>query len=139
MTKPQEVLTSARQAALTSETWAELSNVLFDPDEGLVAKAFPSREERARIVKTKEYRAIRELIDSATQRTGLIEGAMPKKSGRFVVRLPSSLHEALEAEARAEGVSLNQLVLTKLAVQLAQLTAGPVPDVARRRRRSKKS
>ena len=48
-----------------------------------------------------------------------MEGATPQnKSGRFVVRLPVSLHAALEREAKAEGVSLNQLVVAKLAAQL---------------------
>ncbi len=109
MNKAQEVLLSARDVALSAETWADLSNALFDPVDGLVAKAFQTREEREQFVKTKEYRAIRALIDSATERSGLIDGAKPKKSGRFVVRLPSSLHQALETEAKAEGVSLNQL------------------------------
>ncbi len=33
----------------------------------------------------------------------------------ITVRVPDSLHEELLAEARKEGVSLNQLCLTKLA------------------------
>ena len=41
-----------------------------------------------------------------------------EKSGRFVVRIPKSLHAALEAEAKNEGVSLNQLVLSMLSVSL---------------------
>lgn len=36
-------------------------------------------------------------------------------SGKFVVRLPKSLHQRLAIEAEKEGVSLNQLVLYKLA------------------------
>jgi predicted HicB family RNase H-like nuclease len=36
-------------------------------------------------------------------------------SGRFNVRLPRSLHQRLVIEADKEGVSLNQLVLYKLA------------------------
>lgn len=131
MNTAEKVLTSAKSAAASAETWADLSNVLFDPVDGLVARAFPTREQREQFVKTKEYRAIRELIDSATQRTGLIEGATPKKSGRFVVRLPNTLHAALETEADAEGVSLNQLVVTKLAVQMSRLAAGSVPDMER--------
>ncbi len=38
-----------------------------------------------------------------------------KYSGRFVVRLPKSLHQRLAIEAQKEGVSLNQLALYKLA------------------------
>ena len=68
-----------------------------------------------------EFKAIRELINQVRDRTGLIEGATPKKSGKFVVRLPRSLHAALEAEAEREGVSLNQLVVAKLSIQMSHL------------------
>ncbi|MFB6262493.1 MAG: type II toxin-antitoxin system HicB family antitoxin [Bradymonadaceae bacterium] len=36
-------------------------------------------------------------------------------SGRFNVRIPPSLHRELATQAASEGVSLNQLVTTKLA------------------------
>ena len=36
-------------------------------------------------------------------------------SGKFVVRLPKTLHQRLSQEAEREGVSLNQYVLYKLA------------------------
>jgi len=36
-------------------------------------------------------------------------------SGKFVTRVPRSLHAALTARAKAEGVSLNTLVLTFMA------------------------
>ncbi|MCL2346127.1 MAG: toxin-antitoxin system HicB family antitoxin [Desulfobulbus sp.] len=36
-------------------------------------------------------------------------------SGKFVARVPKSLHAALAARAKAEGVSLNALVLTFMA------------------------
>jgi hypothetical protein len=36
-------------------------------------------------------------------------------SGRFVVRIPKSLHRQLAETAASESVSLNQLVLTLLA------------------------
>ena len=39
-----------------------------------------------------------------------------KYSGRFVVRLPKSLHRRLALEAEKEGVSLNQYTLYKLSV-----------------------
>ena len=37
-------------------------------------------------------------------------------SGKFVVRLPKSLHRRLVIEAKKEGVSLNQLALYKLTL-----------------------
>jgi hypothetical protein len=118
------LLQSSKELAANASTWADLSNALFDPFDGLIAKAFPTREERSVFVKSEEYNQIRRLIDDAIARTGLVEGATPKKSGRFVVRLPQSLHSALEREAEQEGVSLNQLVVVKLAVQLSRLSSG---------------
>ena len=39
-----------------------------------------------------------------------------KYSGKFVVRIPKTLHQRLAIEADIEGVSLNQLALYKLAL-----------------------
>jgi HicB family len=130
MKKEEKILKTAQTVASSAETWADLSNTLFDPEEGLVARAYPTRGEREQFLQTKEYRAIRQLIDAAQDRTGLIEGATPKKSGKFVVRLPRSLHAALEAEADEEGVSLNQLVVTKLAIQMSRLATSGSPEMA---------
>jgi len=41
-------------------------------------------------------------------------------SGKFVARLPKSLHARLVAKAKQEGVSLNTLVLTFIAEGLGQ-------------------
>lgn len=45
-----------------------------------------------------------------------IPGNANNYSGKFVVRLPKSLHQRLAIEAEKEGVSLNQLALYKLAL-----------------------
>ena len=37
-------------------------------------------------------------------------------SGKFVVRIPKTLHQRLTIEAQREGVSLNQLALYKLSL-----------------------
>lgn len=118
-----EILKSAHDFAKSAKTWADLSNAIFDPFDGLLAGAFRTRDERTEFIKTPEYREIRRLINEAKKRTGLVEGAKPKKSGRFLTRIPASLHEALEREAKCEGVSLNQLVVSKLAVRLCDITS----------------
>ncbi|HZW29212.1 MAG TPA: toxin-antitoxin system HicB family antitoxin [Isosphaeraceae bacterium] len=117
-----ELMRAAEQAAQEAESWADLSNALFNPVDGLVSRAYRTREAREAFVKTEEYRKIRQLVSDAIERFGLVEGATPKKSGRFVVRLPQSLHGALEREAVAEGVSLNQLVVSKLSLTLGRLS-----------------
>jgi antitoxin HicB len=46
-----------------------------------------------------------------------------KFSGRFVVRLPSNLHQRLAEQAEQNNVSLNQMVATLLAEQSAKARA----------------
>jgi len=121
MKSAAEILSEAERTARTAESWADLSNSLFDPETGLIAKAYPTREERAAFLQTEEYKRIRQLLHRAIERHGLVDGATPKNSDRPVVRLPHSLHAALRREAAAEGVSLNELVVAKLSVQLGAL------------------
>ncbi|MCS7219261.1 MAG: type II toxin-antitoxin system HicB family antitoxin [Thermus sp.] len=40
-------------------------------------------------------------------------------SGRILVRMPKSLHRRLDEEARAEGISLNQLIVSLLSERLS--------------------
>lgn len=47
---------------------------------------------------------------------------VPDASGRFVTRLPKSVHAKLAQRARAEGVSLNTLVLSYIAEGLGRAT-----------------
>ena len=63
------------------------------------------------------------------------EPATHSYSGRFVVRLPKSLHRQLAEAAEREDVSLNQYVLFLLAGRLASstATAGRTRPAARRR------
>ena len=120
---PQDLLAAVRVEAAVAETWADLSNFVFDPEEGILAGVYKTEAERRAFVKSPEFKEIRRVIDDVRKRNGLIDGATPKKSGKFVVRLPRSLHAALEAEAEREGVSLNQLVVAKLSVSMAQMVA----------------
>ena len=68
------LVAEATAAAAAAATWADLVNVLFDPVEGLVANAYPTRSAREEFVKSEEYRSIQRLIESAVIRTGLIKG-----------------------------------------------------------------
>lgn len=52
------------------------------------------------------------------------------KPVRFVQRLPRSLHASLQARAKAEGVSLNTLVLTLLAEGLGRREIGTIRQAA---------
>jgi len=126
MNEAKSILQKARELAGSCHTWADLSNSLFDPLEGLVVKTFPQADERAMFRKSEIYDQLHNLVEQKMQSTGIVGGGTPKKSGKFVVRLPRSLHKALENEAKTEGISLNQLVVAKLAVQLEQMAGGPL-------------
>jgi len=121
MSKADEILAEARRLAAESETWADLSNALFDPVGGLVAQHVPDEAERRAFRTSEAYDALHWLVEQKMGQTGVLAGSQPKKSGRFVVRLPRSLHAALEQEAAAEGTSLNQLVVAKLAAPLSNI------------------
>ncbi len=120
MSKANDILAEAQRLAKKSKTWADLSNALFDPLDGLVSRRFADSADRAAFRKTEAYGKLHAMVEEKMQKTGVAAGAEPTKSGRFVVRVPKTLHAALEREALSEGTSLNQLVLAKLALRLRQ-------------------
>jgi len=117
---PAELLETARQQAEKSTSWMDFANFLFNQETGLISVPFSSAAERKRFMKTKEYKAIYDLLEEVQNRTGFDTNLKPWNNGRFIVRLPSSLHHALIMEAVREGVSLDQLVVAKLAVPLVE-------------------
>jgi site-specific DNA-methyltransferase (adenine-specific) len=125
------ILTEAKKLAVSTKTWADLSNALFDPIDGLVVRTYPNPKERAEFRKSEVYNKLHKMVETKMDEIGLIEGATPKKSGKFVVRLPRSLHTALEKEAEEENTSLNQLVVAKLAVQLDNLSESRLSSIIR--------
>lgn len=129
MSKVSDILAEAKGLAEKSKTWADLSNALFDPLDGLVAKGFPKAAERAAFRKSEVYEHLHKLVEQKMQQTGVLAGSVPRKSGRFIVRVPRTLHAALEQEAAAEGTSLNQLVLAKLSARFGSLLGGKTASI----------
>ena len=99
MDKRSAILERARELARKATTWADFSNALFDPFDGELVRTYPTQEDRETFRTTKEYKEIRALLQQKMNQTGLVKGAAPTKSGKFVVRLPRSLHAAHDAEA----------------------------------------
>ncbi len=114
-TKADEALAFARRKAAESRDWRGLHNALYGIG-GKLGELFPTQAERARFVKTEQHREIVALLEELQGGDG--PDPLPEASGRFVLRLPRSLHAALMEEAKAEGISLNQLCVAKLATQL---------------------
>lgn len=93
-----------------------------DEDEGYIAtvpelpgcSAFGDTEEEA----IKEVKVASSLWLSAARKAGrkVPEPIVEKKfKGRFPLRIPEDLRRRLELEARRRGVSLNKLILHKIA------------------------
>ena len=87
MTSASELLRQAQSLAESCPTWADLSNALYDPIEGLLSRAFSTREERRCFVQTVEYREIQKVLANAVERHGLLEGATPKRITEYMVQL----------------------------------------------------
>src|SRR5436305_585022 len=118
LTKARQLLGYAEERAGQAADWAELHNALF----GLGGKAtelLTTEAERTAFARTAEWKRILALLDGlpppAVKEFGEL---LATANGAISVRLPRSVHAALLAEARAEGVSLNQLCLSKLVAQL---------------------
>lgn len=116
--KAREVLQFAEQRVRQAADWLELSNALFGVG-GRATQAFATDRDRTLFCKTEEYQRILALMDRlpAPPVKELVE-LTASANGAISVRLPRSVHAALLVEARAEGISLNQLCLSKLVAQL---------------------
>jgi hypothetical protein len=116
--KARQVLAFAQAKANDVSDWLELHSALFSVG-GKATELFPTEAERGAFLRTAEYKKVLALMDTlphgapreVVDRNGTASGAIS-------VRLPRSVHAALLAEAKAEGVSLNQLCVSKLVAQL---------------------
>jgi hypothetical protein len=115
------VMEQAKAIASSSKSWLAFSAALFDQHKGLIAKTFPGMDERELFFHTAQFDIVNDLLRDLLIRFGVRDRAPSQKSGKFMVRLPESLHAALEAEAKNEGVSLNQLVVAKLSMTLWEM------------------
>lgn len=115
----KKVLATVQSLNSQGLDWMALTNAIYAPD-GVFAKSFPLGETRTAFMAGPEYAEIRKILASLPMPH---ETAAGGASGKFLVRLPQSIHVALQAEAEAEGVSLNQLVLAKLSIGLGEKTA----------------
>ncbi len=116
--KARKVLEFAQQRAASAADWIELSNALYGVD-GKATELFPTEAERTAYMRTAEYKRIVALIGTLPHpKKNETRELVSNANGAISVRLPRSVHAALLAEAKAEGVSLNQLCVAKLIAQL---------------------
>ena len=114
----RQVLEFAESKAKEVADWLELHFALFGVD-GKVTVLFPIEADRSAFLRTKEYKRLLALMDTLPRpKKNEISEVVSSANGAISVRLPRSVHVALLAEAKAEGVSLNQLCVAKLVAQL---------------------
>ena len=69
--------------------------------------------------------ALEDWLAVATEFGDLVPAPYSSVSGRFVQRVPKSLHRQLVDEAKSEGVSLNTLVVSLVAEGLGRRVSKP--------------
>lgn len=109
----QEALKLAQSVHKNATSWNQLYNSVFGPG-GAASTLFRTAEDRAKFIESPEHAEIWKLIES-------LQKPETEAGGALNIRLPRSLHQALKDESEAEGVSINQLCVAKLSMQLATL------------------
>jgi len=80
---------------------------------GIVRRCFPTREALSEFERTDAYAEIQQMLKRLRERKP--EEAKPQERIRVItVRLPESLHEALQEEAHEYRTSVNKLCISKL-------------------------
>ena len=112
----QELLSIARDKAKSCKTWPELHNAVYGVGAPF-SRVFPAPSDRTTFAGTWEHKQIAALIEALP---GPGDEQPPAKSfsGKVLVRIPKSIHAALVQEADLENVSLNQLIVSKLSLNL---------------------
>lgn len=91
--------------------WAMFYRQVFAPG-GLIYQVYPHADDRYEFTQTDEYRQLKAMLNSL--RSIVVGGAQRV----ITVRLPPELHEALKAEAKDKGASLNTIAVAKLLQEL---------------------
>ena len=80
---------------------------------GVVRRLFPEDEALLEFEKTEEHAEIQSMLARLRQKSDN-RGETPEPTRVITVRLPKSLHEALQAEAHLHQTSMNKLCISKL-------------------------
>ena len=120
MRKPDNIIAKAKRLAKTSQSWADLSNAIFGPVDGLIAKEFPDKTDRAAFRKSDAYEALHKLLEQKIKETGLAAARSRQKAVGLSCGSPRRCTWRWKRRLPPKGTSLNQLVLTKLAARLGE-------------------
>ena len=79
---------------------------------GVISRLFPTAAEKQEFERTEEYARIQQML--AKLREKRQTGGDEEPTRVITVRMPSSLHESLRAEAHCKQTSMNKLCISKL-------------------------
>ena len=96
---------------------------------GIVRRLYPTPEEMAAFEKTAEYAEIQKMIKRLREKPSAQTDGQ-EITRVITVRLPSSVHEFLKAEAHDRKTSINQLCISKLLQVMEEEEAGLESDAA---------
>jgi predicted HicB family RNase H-like nuclease len=134
--KSAELLSHAKHVAETTTDWMEVFNAIYAPG-AIYSLLFSNKQERIAFAQTTEHTQLYELFWKLRDQRGdptAEENAEVSKgsSGSFLIRMPRALHAALVAEAEQQGVSLNLLCVSKLAMRLGETSTSKARGGQRR-------
>lgn len=125
------ILERAKELSKSAKSWTEFADAVSNQRTGLVATILTDPMEKQAFYDSPEYEKLSALRQSIIEKLGVVDGVGAPKSGKMLLRLPKTLHSSLESEAKREGVSLNQLAVSKLSVTLRDATKIDLQLVAR--------
>lgn len=115
----KQMLEEAKKDFAAGMNCFDFSNKYFGTGNPYIPKDDAERKE---FMATPEFKAVFEMKNKLEESQPEVVGPSGKVySGKILLRVPKSIHESLIAEAEAEGVSLNQLLLAKICVPLHDL------------------
>ena len=79
---------------------------------GVVSRLFPTTVEKQEFERTEEYAQIQQMLAKLREQRQTTRDEEPTRV--ITVRMPSSLHESLRAEAHSKQTSMNKLCISKL-------------------------
>jgi predicted HicB family RNase H-like nuclease len=110
--KQAEVERFAQQLFAQETDWVRFYREVLGL-QGVVRQMFPRQEELAAFKRTDAYRGILQLLSQLRAKRVVAE-ACDEPTRVITVRLPQSMHEALQAEAYEHHTSVNKLCISKL-------------------------
>lgn len=119
MRKAKQAVQAAKALKKSGTDWVEAHNALYGLG-GKITELFPTEADRAAFAKSAEAEEVAAILESLPEPEGKPPHikSLHEVNGKILVRVPRTIHAALLAESENEGISLNQLILSKLCVQL---------------------